>query len=534
MSCSNNLISELDLSNNPISWVSCSDNNNLTILNIKNNVISDGEFNADNLPNLQYVCVDDSELAFVTNYFNSNGITANINSYCSFTPGGDYNTITGNITFDSQNDGCDINDDEFPYIKINIDDGVETGSTFTTNNGEYDFYTQEGTFTVTPDLENSNFFNIGPADATINFPDTNNNIEVQNFCITPNGIHPDVEVALASTIPARPGFDAEYLITYRNKGNQTLSGGITLSYNAEVLDFVSSSETPASQVGALVNWTYLDLLPFESRSIYVTLNVNSPMESPAVNIDDILGFTVEAEPIAGDEFPSDNTFNFDQTVVGSFDPNDITCIEGDIVEPSEIGNYLHYLIRFENTGNAAAENVVVKTEVDPAQFDINTLRLLSTSHNADVRVTNNTIEFIFEDINLNASGGHGNILLRMRTKQNLDANDTVTKNAEIYFDYNFPIETNDANTTFTTLSVSDYEVDNSVSLYPNPVKNSLNIKAKNMIKSVSLFDTQGRLLQTKIHSNNQIKIDLSSREKGIYFIKIITDTGVKVEKIVKN
>ena len=301
----------------------------------------------------------------------------------------------------------------------------------------------------------------------------NNNIEVQNFCITPNGIHPDVEVALASTIPARPGFDAEYLITYRNKGNQTLSGGITLSYNAEVLDFVSSSETPASQVGALVNWTYLDLLPFESRSIYVTLNVNSPMESPAVNIDDILGFTVEAEPIAGDEFPSDNTFNFDQTVVGSFDPNDITCIEGDIVEPSEIGNYLHYLIRFENTGNAAAENVVVKTEVDPAQFDINTLRLLSTSHNADVRVTNNTIEFIFEDINLNASGGHGNILLRMRTKQNLDANDTVTKNAEIYFDYNFPIETNDANTTFTTLSVSDYEVDNSVSLYPNPVKNSL-------------------------------------------------------------
>lgn len=507
-------------------------NPNLTYLNTKNG-IEEQVIQIANNTNIEYICTDTFEAADVLSSANIAGSTSVVNSYCSFVPGGDYNTITGSIIFDNANDGCDLSDGVFPFYKINLDDGIIVNSNFSNNAGEYNFYTQDGTFTVTPDIENSSFFNLSPTNETINFPDTDNNVEVQDFCITANGIHPDVEIALASTIPARPGFDAEYLITYRNKGNQTLSGGITLSYNAEVMDYVSSSETPAFQVGTFINWTYLDLLPFESRSIYVTLNVNSPMESPAVNIDDVLSFTVEADPIAGDEFPDDNIFNFDQTVVGSFDPNDIACMEGDVVEPSEIGNYLHYLIRFENTGNAAAENVVVKTEVDPTQFDISTLRLLSSSQDVDVRVSDNTIEFIFEGINLNASGGHGNILLRMKTKQTLDTNDTVTKNAEIYFDYNFPIETNDANTTFATLSVSDYENDKSVSLYPNPVKNTLNIEAKNVINSVSLYDVQGRLLQTKINSSKQIKIDLSSRANGIYFIKTITDAGINVEKIVK-
>lgn len=535
-----NLLTNLDLSNTDnLVLNDFSNNPNLTYINLKNgnnevfslNGVS-SHFN--NLPNLELICIDD--IFSNTTLQIQNVVSASVvfSEYCSFTPGGNYNTITGVITFDAQNNGCDINDDTFPFIKINIDDGAEGGSTFTNSSGEYNFYTQDGTFTVTPAIENASFFNILPTNAPINFPDTNNNIEIQDFCITANGVHPDIEIAIAPTIPARPGFDAEYLITYKNKGNQTVSGDVTFSYDDTVLDFISSTETPTSESTGFLSWDYSNLLPFESRNIYVTLNVNGPMETPAINIDDQLDFTANVNPVVGDELPADNTFDFKQTVIGAYDPNDITCIQGDIVNPSEIGEFLHYLIRFENTGNAAAENVVVKTEVNPAQFDISTLQLLSSSHNPYVKVTGNTMEFIFENIFLEASGGHGNILLRMQTKEDLQINDTVTKDAEIFFDYNFPIETNDANTTFATLSNADFEIDKSVSLYPNPVKDALNIKASSTIKSVSVYDVQGRLLQTTTNSTSEINIDLSTQPNGMYFVKIITDKGTNVEKIVKD
>lgn len=531
-----NNITSIDISNNPNIDEFYFYNNPLEWMNIKNGSTLEANVSTTYLmnysyPSLDYICVDADEMSQIQNVVESN---VSVNSLCSFVPGGDYNTIIGNITSDSQNDGCDDGDDEFPFIKININNVSETGSAFTASNGEYAFYIQDGTFTVTPDIENPSFFNITPIDATINFPDTNNNVEVQDFCITANGIHPDIEIVIAPSIPARPGFDAEYLITYRNKGNQAVSGDVIFNYDDTVLDYLSSTETPTSQTTGALSWDYSNLLPFESRSVFVTLNVNGPMETPAVNIDDPLSFSATVNPVVGDDSPSDNSFSYRQIVVGSYDPNDIACIEGDVVEPSEIGNYLHYLIRFENTGNAPAENVVVETEVDPTQFNINSLRLLSSSHNVDVRVSDNIIKFIFEGIYLEASGGHGNILLRMKTKPDLEINDTVTKDAKIFFDYNFPIETNDANTTFATLSNSEYELDNSISLYPNPVRDIFSVKAKNVIKSVSLFDVQGRLLQTRINSESEIELDISTRSKGVYFVKILTEKGIKVEKIIKN
>lgn len=549
--CSGNQLSILDVSNNTnLIDLNCWGNqlssldvsacgsletlvcvlNPISELFLKNGFVSSSGYNIDN-PSLQYICVDEGEQGYISNLVDA---SVNINSYCSFTPGGNYNTIIGNVSLDINNNGCDINDITFPLFKVSIDDGTESGSTFTNNSGVFEFYTEAGNFTLTPSIENPTYFNVSPSEAIINFPDNNNNTAQQDFCITANGVHPDVEVVLVSTLPARPGFDAEYLITYRNKGNQAVSGEVIFNYDDAVLDFENSTEIPTSESTGTLSWGYSNLIPFETRTIYVTLNVNSPMETPAVNIDDQLDFTVTINPVVGDDMPSDNVFDYEQIVIGSYDPNDITCIEGDIVDPAEIGDYLHYLIRFENTGNAAAENVIVKSEVDPTQFDINTLQFLNSTHNADIRITNNTIEFIFEGINLGANGGQGDILFRIKTKESIETNDTVTKNAEIFFDYNFPIETNDANTTFALLSNTEFELDSSVSLYPNPVKNVLNIKAKNIIKSVSLYDVQGRLLQTEINSNNQLEFNISSHSNGVYFIKIITEKGINLEKIIKD
>jgi Leucine-rich repeat (LRR) protein len=506
----------------------------LTSLFMKNGVDEDTFF-SDN-PNLRYVCADESQMAELQQMI-TDAQLVNVtvsNSYCSFTPGGNYNTISGNIKYDINDNGCDASDLNYPYIRINITDNTVPGAVLTNTTGNYIFYTQGGSFDIAPAIENATWFTVSPSTVTIPFADNNNNLVHQDFCIAANGYHPDVEVVISPIAFARPGFNATYQITFRNKGNQTFSEGIVgLRYDDAVLDFVSASQPTFTQSFENLNWLYTNLLPFESRSIQVTLNVNSPTETPAVNNGDLLHFEVYTYPFEVDENLQDNTFEYVQTVVGSYDPNDIICLEGDVVAPSEIGNYLHYAINFENIGTFPAENIVVKTEVDAAKFDIGSLQLMSTNFPVDARITGNKVEFIFENIQL-PIGGHGHILLKIKTQHTLVTGDEVANRANIFFDYNFPIDTGLANTVFQTLSNSVFEIDSSVAIYPNPATTEITVKANSNIKSIQLYDAQGRIILTSLTDSSEWKLNISSYSKGIYFLKITTEKGAQVQKLLKD
>ncbi|MXN90360.1 T9SS type A sorting domain-containing protein [Flavobacterium sp. Sd200] len=532
----NNLIS-LDLSNLPvISELMLANNPLLYDLNLKNGSGSTiyPTMSTEGPPivtNLSYVCIDEEEVDeihdYLERYYNLGNVL--VTSYCSITPGGDYNTITGNVTFDFNGDGCDATDDTQSLIKVKIVNGTDTGYTFTNNEGQYTFYTQDGTFEVSPQFEDNQYFIASPQTATVNFPVVDNSIATENFCIMANGIHPDVEVVMVPIGSARPGFDANYKIVFKNKGNQTVSGTVSCLWDYGILEPVSITPMANDIQPGAYTWDYTDLQPFENREILMTLNVNSPTESPAVNSGDILPFTASITHAGTDETPQDNQYIFNQTVVNSFDPNNIICIEGDTEPTTQIGEYLHYVVNFENTGTAAADFVVIRHDIDPAEFDINTLEILNASHNVRATVTDNTIEFAFREINLQASF-HGNILFKLKSRPNLHEGSTVGNQANIYFDYNHPIETNEANTVFATLSRGEFNVDASVKLYPNPATGIVNVGAKGNITSIQLYDVQGRLLQV---ANNTAKLDISSRAKGMYFVKVTTDNGVKVEKLIK-
>jgi uncharacterized repeat protein (TIGR01451 family) len=543
-----NSFTELDFSHNPLSSQytfngviynqasTFSSNPNLTYVNFKNGTTPLwGTYSGSDLANLQslvYLCVDNTpeDLAYY-NAFVTAGIS--VNTYCSFTPGGDYNTISGTGRYDSNTNGCDATDAVYPFMKMNINDGVLSGSTFTNTTGNYSFFTEAGTFSVTPDIENSAFFSVS-APASVAFPSDNNLTAARDFCVAPIGVLPDLEIVITPITPARPGFDAVYKIVYRNKGNQVMGAayGITFSFNDNLVSFVSASPDVISQVGGTIAWGYADLMPFESRSILVTMHVNAPTATNPVNVGDVLTLTAIVSPQAADESVNDNTFQFNQTVVGSYDPNDITCIEGDVVSPDEIGEYLHYVVRFENTGTYPAENIVVKNVIDAAQFDVNSLRVLSSSHSVDIRITGNVAEYIFKNINLGI-GGHGNILLKLKTQNTLAVGTTVSNAAGIYFDYNLPVDTNIANTTFELLAVGEHNLDASISVYPNPADGIVNIKSDNVIKSVEVYDIQGRILQHVSDGNNITSVSIDGYGGGIYFLKIRSDKGIRIEKIMK-
>lgn len=540
--CQNNNLTSVDVStlHFPNATYDFSNNPNLSYITMKNGVadqcivlmLTGQDYICSmflNLPSLQFICVDEGENANWTMPLN-----ILVNSYCSFVPGGSFNSIVGSTRFDGNNNGCDANDFRPPFVKLNFTAETTTQSIFTNANQDYNYFAVAGNYTVTPEIENPTYFAISPVNATVNFPSLNNIVETRNFCITPNGIHPDIEIAIAPIVPARPGFPAIYEVVYKNIGNQILNQqyGISFFYNQNLMTFASSNPAPETQNAGTLNWSVNNLQPFESRSIYVTMNVNAPTATNPVNINDILTLTANAIPGTGETNTQNNIFQMNQTVVGSYDPNDKQCLEGDIVSPVKIGEYLHYLIRFENTGNYYAENIVVKDVIDATKFDISSLQIMSSSHPVEAKVRGNIAEFIFKNINLD-SGGHGNILLKLKTRSNLAVGTTVSNKADIFFDYNHPIITNFANTTFVAMSVPEKELDRSVSIYPNPTSDVVNLKSDFTIRSIQVYDIQGRILITKLLSEENTSVDLSNYSSGIYYLKINTDKGAKTEKLVK-
>ncbi|WP_339888914.1 T9SS type A sorting domain-containing protein [uncultured Flavobacterium sp.] len=542
--CNYNNLTSLDVSQNMNLKLLYCKNNQLETLFIKNNNLIWSESTGSNgsslifsnNPNLDYVCADEEDVAMVQQKVNTYGYstTCTVNSYCSFTPGGTFYTIEGINKWDFDNNGCDVLDYPFPNLKYNIANGNVNGIIISNTSGNYSIPVQAGTHTITPVLENPTYFNISPISFVANFP-TQTSPLVQNFCVTANGIHHDVEIVLMPTNPARPGFDANYTIVYKNKGNQIENGSVTLDFNDLVSDLVSANPTFSSQATNAMTWNYTNLQPFETRTIDLVFNVNGPTETPAVNIGDVLNYTASITPLTTDEFVSDNTSTLNQTVVGSYDPNDKTCIEGTTVGPDMIGQYVHYVIRFENTGTYPAENVVVKDMIDLAKFDVSTLIPLHSSHDFVTRINGNKVEFIFEGINLpfDDSTNDGYVAFKIKTKSNLLVGSTFSNNANIYFDYNFPITTNTFTSTIQVLKVKDFDFGTHFTLYPNPVKDVLNIQSKDntTINSIEIYNTLGQVVLAV--PNAISTVDVSNLQSGNYFVKVNTDLGVSNTKFIK-
>lgn len=539
--CNHNNLSSLDFSSTSIYQLYANDNPNLSFVNVKNGVVTpdvyvsqfpEPPFTSDNfqLQNtaLLYICHDEGEFGPVL--VSNEGLESiSKGSYCSFTPGGNYNTITGNITFD-----CGGINTPMVNQAMNVTSNLQSGLTFTNGNGLYRFYSDGNTVTVAPQFLSPDYFTTTPANYTFNFADFGN-AETADFCVTANGVHPDLEVTILPITDARPGFDAKYKIVYANKGNQVQSGSVTLSFDDAVLDFVSAVPSVSSQVINNLTWDFTNLIPSERREIEITLNINAPTETPAVNIGDTLTYQAFITTAQTDETPADNQVFFHQTVLGSFDPNDKEVLEGSVIDIDQIDGYLHYIIRFQNTGTAEAENIVIKDVLD-AKLDWSTLQMVSSSHAYRSTLTSgNKLEVFYEGINLPASSvneaaSHGYIAFKIKPKNTVMIFDVIPNFASIYFDFNFPIITNTVNTTINALGIPSFS-NELFRLYPNPTTAILNISVSDnsIIKKVVVINTLGQIV---MRSTEKV-IDVSLLTSGTYFVTVETDAGKGTQKLIK-
>jgi hypothetical protein len=197
---------------------------------------------------------------------------------------------------------------------------------------------------------------------------------------------------------------------------------------------------------------------------------------------------------------------------------------------------VHYVIRFENTGTFAAQNVVIKDMIDTTKFDIASLIPQSSSHPFVTRITNtNQVEFIFENINLpfDDANNDGYVAFKIKTKPTLVLGNTFTNTASIYFDYNFPIITNTTTTTVATLGNQDFDFGSVFALSPVPAKDFLTITTKQAVavSSVNIYNTLGQLVQ--VITNPTETIDVSGLQSGSYFVRITSDKGSATGKFLK-
>ncbi len=70
------------------------------------------------------------------------------------------------------------------------------------------------------------------------------------------------------------------------------------------------------------------------------------------------------------------------------------------------------------------------------------------------------------------------------------------------------------------------------SVYPNPTTGHIFIKSQN-IQNISVINIEGKTIIQKDNLNTEsVSLDLSKYEKGIYIIKIVTENGVAIDKLI--
>lgn len=447
------------------------------------------------------------------------------------------NSIVGKILFDEDNNGCDINNLINNSLFVTISNGSLDYSTLSVN-GEYILnHLEEDNYTVS--LTNvPSYITVSPQSSTVFLEGVYNEEEI-NFCLTANQIIQDLNIALLPISEARPGFEADYQLIVQNIGTQTMNNVLViLTFDDTMQSFVSANPTESSATTNQLNFEIASLSPFSSSVIDFTMQTFTP---PTVNGDDILNFTATVTPNTDDYTPNDNTFELAQIVVNSYDPNDKLILQGSKIYIDDVNEYLHYIVRFQNTGTASAIHVRIEDTLHQS-LDWNTIQILNSSHNYRVEIKDgNQMEFIFNNINLpyedeDEEGSNGFIAYKIKPIAGTQIGDFIIGNeAYIYFDYNEPIITNTTSTEVVeeNSSVSVHNLNDLISVYPNPTNGVLYISSKGntILEGVKIYNLQGRELFGS--TTNQETINIENLSAGIYLMNIRTNQGVISKRVIK-
>lgn len=232
----------------------------------------------------------------------------------------------------------------------------------------------------------------------------------------------------------------------------------------------------------------------------------------------------------------------------SYDPNDkrgfpMGLTQQHIIRPN---TDIEYIIRFQNTGTDTAFTVVIVDTLSD-HLDLTSIRVGASSHDYSFEWLNaNTIEWTFDNIllpdsNTNVDASQGFVSFKISQEKDLPLGTYIHNDAEIYFDFNAPIVTNqtthligDPNYNWVITSVEPtYTNEDWVKVFPNPVSDVLHLFAVSPIQNIQLLSLNGQVLRTFNLNAKIFDIDLNDLANGIYFLQIQSLAGRQSKKIIK-
>ncbi len=435
-------------------------------------------------------------------------------------------TVSGTVYLD-ENSNCQFDPGEPGYSNEMV--SISTGGSiiawdYTNQNGEYSFDVPVGpTYTVSVSNNVPGLTITCPPSGALtvaSVPSSGNDIGMEclgGFDVT----------ATVNGWGFRPGFDGTIYFCPRNLRCLPTSGQAMLVIDDPLVTYLSANPSPDYINGDTLVWDYTNLANNYGSYNGLCMAVQVATDTTA-QIGDSICVDVVMTPQNGDADPSNNTSTTCMEVRASYDPNDKAVIPAGVGAEGRILNNqkMTYRVRFQNTGTAPAANVYILDTLD-ANLDINTFRLIETSHPMNLYINgNDRIKFDFPDIWLpdstsNEPESHGFVVFSIDQKVDLANGTEIENTAYIYFDYNPPVITNTVlNTIDLSLSIMEnwVEVPFNITIYPNPAKDLVNIKFDKAVSNatVSLVDISGKVVDTRSINGPLTQLETSQLPAGMY------------------
>jgi len=324
---------------------------------------------------------------------------------------------------------------------------------------------------------------------------------------------PDVEMILIPGIP-RPGFPMTYTLHMINNGPYTFGPfDVTLAFDP-VMGYTTSSLVPTVNNPGFLQFTLAGLAPFGHQVINVQLSVPA---NPAL-IGTFFDATATALPVPADAVPANDAYFISSLVVGAYDPNDKLAITSSRLSRThyflDADDHIDYTIRFQNTGNAEANNVQFVDTLS-SMLDGGSLELLAATHPYEARLESDSIlifdfnNILLPDSGADLAGSQGSVSFRIKPEQSLALGETLANFADIYFDFNPPIRTNTAELIADiSTGIAARANQDALNIWPNPTTGELSIQVSQAIVGTgrwTIHDAFGRLVRSgMITAGNKI------------------------------
>lgn len=226
----------------------------------------------------------------------------------------------------------------------------------------------------------------------------------------------------------------------------------------------------------------------------------------------------------------------------SYDPNDKQGFPTGSTEEHYIrrGQELEYLVRFQNTGNDTAFTVIIRDTLS-AWLDAASVQVGAASHPYTWSLSGEgVLQFTFANImlpdsNVNESGSHGFVSFRIKQQPELALGTRILNKADIYFDFNEPVVTNQ---TLHTIGESPFLVGQktpvlnsgtqNISAAPNPARDQVVLQALQQPfrnARIVLADGRGLVLRQFRANGPSALIERGNLPQGVYFYRVETVDG---------